>query len=117
MKPKRSSRTTYADTLFSRYIRARDGRCLKCGSPGPLECCHIFGRRYRAVRWDPVNAIALCIPHHRDFDTDRVSWAPWLITEVGHEEYMALAQRRLVPWDKDVDRVIEWLKASLKEAS
>lgn len=53
-----------ADELFSQYIRLRDGKCLYCSSTQNLQCAHIKGRRNERLRFDPNNAITLCIRHH-----------------------------------------------------
>jgi hypothetical protein len=66
-----------ADRLFSIDIRST-GRCIGTTSfwkgpefpcAGPLQCCHLFSRRYRNIRWDERNAVAMCAAHHRYFDT------------------------------------------------
>jgi len=54
-----------ADIWFSKAIRARDGECVVCGKQEALECCHIYGRRNKAVRWSMDNAITMCHYHHR----------------------------------------------------
>src|SRR3990167_1564497 len=49
-----------ADIAFSLFIRARDGKCVRCGKKDNLQCAHIFSRSARSVRWDELNAITLC---------------------------------------------------------
>jgi 5-methylcytosine-specific restriction endonuclease McrA len=48
------------DAVFSKWIRARDGKCLRCGKKDNLQCAHIFSRTARSVRWEPLNALTLC---------------------------------------------------------
>ena len=50
-----------ADAVFSKYIRERDGKCLRChqNKPEPLSCSHFWGRRCSALRYEPDNCIAL----------------------------------------------------------
>ncbi len=55
-----------ADIWFSKCVRARDQFCMVCGRPDGLDCCHIYGRRNKAVRWSMDNAIAMCRYHHRE---------------------------------------------------
>lgn len=55
-----------ATSLHSQYVRARDGRCVRCGSTsGQLQCAHIISRRYAATRTDEGNAWTLCAACHR----------------------------------------------------
>lgn len=61
-----------SDTVFSTYIRKRDGRCVlnrKCYKGVPrtiqeLHCAHFHSRRKESVRFDPENAVALCPACH-----------------------------------------------------
>lgn len=55
---------SYCDNIFSRYIRARDQICQRCGKTENLQCAHILSRSYSAVRCDPDNAIAMCYSCH-----------------------------------------------------
>lgn len=52
------------DILFSKFIRKRDGHCLKCFRTETLQCAHIAGRRSLAGRWNEKNAITLCYACH-----------------------------------------------------
>lgn len=52
------------DEVFSKWIRCRDGRCLKCGTQNNLQCAHVFSRTARSVRWFENNAITLCYKCH-----------------------------------------------------
>jgi len=54
-----------ADMWFSKCVRARDGHCMICGTTENLDCCHVYGRRNKVVRWSLDNAISLCRYHHR----------------------------------------------------
>mgnify|MGYP003145549949 CR=1 FL=1 len=56
------------DTLFSRYIRLRDGgRCVYCGKIGDVRGMHTHhfrGRRYKRTRYEEDNAACLCYACH-----------------------------------------------------
>ena len=54
-----------ADIAFSKAVRARDKCCVVCNREDTLECCHIYGRRNKVVRWSADNAITMCHYHHR----------------------------------------------------
>ena len=54
----------YLDTLWSAAVK-RDRRCAKCGMTGDsLHAHHIIKRRYKVLRWDVKNGIALCPACH-----------------------------------------------------
>ena len=59
-----------ADRRFSLFIRARDGKCMRCGATEGLQCAHIISRRYLATRWNDENAIAFCLRCHK-WQTER----------------------------------------------
>ena len=67
-----------ADTLFSRYVRERDEHCLSCGTENAGQCAHIVSRRYRAIRWNELNAVRLCASCHRRFTSLPVEWEVWV---------------------------------------
>lgn len=53
-----------ADTLFSRYIRSRDGKCVRCGRIENLQCSHFWPRAISSTRYDPDNCDTLCYACH-----------------------------------------------------
>lgn len=68
-----------ADTLFSLQVRAI-GRCeADDGRPckGPLQCAHIFSRRYEGSRWMRSNAVSLCAGHHVFYTHRPEEWDDW----------------------------------------
>ena len=97
-----SSNTT--DSLFSKCIRLRDGRCIAEGyiSPTGFEGCshdethqaaHIYSRSYRSMRWNPLNCICLCASHHMYFTKAPLEWQSFLVAALGEpwmEELMEL---------------------------
>lgn len=50
-----------ADRVFSLWIRARDGRCVTCGSTANLQNGHYVSRSWSALRFDEVNCNAQCV--------------------------------------------------------
>ena len=74
----RKAKLKDADRLFSEYIRTRDDwQCKACGSPKRPQCAHLISRRYRAVRWNPGNAVCLCSACHVRFTHDPLGWEAW----------------------------------------
>lgn len=61
---------TPADKWFSKCVRQRAGWCCeRCGNsffdkPGGLDCSHHHGRASWSIRFNPLNAEALCYGCH-----------------------------------------------------
>lgn len=60
MKATRQWSSGKADSVFSKWIRARDGKCLRCGTKDGLSCSHFWSRSCSALRYEPDNCITLC---------------------------------------------------------
>jgi len=55
-----------ADARFALEIKRRDGfKCLICGSTRQLNTHHILPRERKDIRHNPLNAVTLCILHHK----------------------------------------------------
>jgi 5-methylcytosine-specific restriction endonuclease McrA len=112
-----SHATKIADAAFSLYIRERDGRCLNCSTRSGLQCAHLVSRRYRAVRWDPDNAVALCFRCHKGFTEHPVEWRAWVDDNLAEAPFDVYAARLVRLEDKalhgevpDVGEVIQSLR-------
>lgn len=53
-----------ADDIFSLIVRARDGKCLRCGTTKNLQCAHVINRDHLAHRWDKKSCLTLCYGCH-----------------------------------------------------
>ena len=83
-----SIKVSSADTHFSRCIRlAAEWKCERCEAWGnspersggvKLECCHIFGRRDAATRWDALNCLSMCHTCHRDTTENPADFIRWI---------------------------------------
>jgi hypothetical protein len=114
-----SARDT-ADRLWRDVIRARDGRCRKCGSGGGrnhqglpvvgLEAAHVLRRGYGHTRTDERNGVALCHLCHAGFTRDPDGWAEWITAELGEELLRTLRMKAKntghVDWDAEVARLL-----------
>ncbi len=107
-KRKRSSfkaAVAYADEMFSLYIRARDKKCVLCGSTNHLQCSHVFRRVRWMTRWTPQNAYALCSRchtfHHRQ---DEHPFRNYVYKRIGQEEMDRLyyLSRQVAHWSADI---------------
>lgn len=85
-----------ADTAFSNAVRLSKGhQCEHCHrGDGRMECAHIFGRRFKSVRWDTMNALCLCHACHRYFTENPVAFTRWLEETVGQGYLDILNEKR-----------------------
>jgi hypothetical protein len=83
-----------ADKAFADYIKARDKRCVTCGSTDRLQCSHVFRRWHHATAWDESNAYAQCSAchtfHHRQSEAIFLDWAR---AKLGNKKYDDLKAR------------------------
>jgi hypothetical protein len=107
-----------ADELFRkivvtgrRCIGHPDLRGVKCNES--TQVAHLVSRVYKNVRWDEDNAVELCCGAHRAYTSLPIEWERFCINHLGQERYDALKRRALVPWDGDIQKVIERLKARM----
>ena len=109
--------TKKADSKFSIEVRS-SGKCIGqtkwwkgpvFACAGPLQCCHLFSRRYRNIRWDHRNAVCGCAAHHRWMDTNPIEKDDMALDYLEHE-YQELHDRALdasIDWR---DKLIEILE-------
>jgi hypothetical protein len=75
------------DAIFSALVRERANQLCestgRCGSEVQLECCHIVGRRNKAVRWHPLNAMSLCHSQHRFFTENPLNFTAFVESKIG----------------------------------
>lgn len=86
--------TEKLDKLFSEKIRARDGRCLRCGRKKYLHAHHIISRSHRSLRWDLQNGICLCFSCHNWWHYNPIEAAEWVKETIGEERYRYLLSKR-----------------------
>ena len=87
--------TEKADRIFSRWIRDRDKRCMRCGKTENLQCSHFWSRRHSSVRYDPKNCVAACAGCHLyHWEVEKQGhYRDFMIQWLGQEEYDALMRR------------------------
>jgi len=103
------------DRLFSQYIRQRDEHCLNCGTNRNLQCAHILGRRFSAIRCDPDNAVTLCLECHHFFDSNPKAWRVWVDERYpGRRETL---RERATPVRPDWKPIAAWLRQQTKETT
>lgn len=97
-KPSVKTLRNRADRLWSEAVRVRDGSCQRCGRQRPeivLQAAHVISRRYKAVRWNLLNGVALCMGCHHFAHMQPVEW-DWKVQElIGKETYESLRSEAL----------------------
>ena len=74
----RKHATAVADRACGAFVRARDPRCVACGSAGgvPWGQAHTRGMRY--VRWDALNSVGLCARCHFAYTRSPARWVKFV---------------------------------------
>lgn len=111
-----------ADRLWSLLIRQRDGVCQRCGRGREeivLQAAHVISRRYKAIRWDERNGIALCMGCHHWGHKQPVEFDWWVQDLIGKDVYETLRAEALDYVGElkrlDLEEVIGNLQAKLAE--
>lgn len=68
--------------------------CEKCGTNTNLEHHHVFGKRYKSIRFDVDNGVLLCIRHH----------VPWAHTQVVAFQEWIIERRGIAWWNRLVEK-------------
>jgi Bacteriophage Lambda NinG protein len=73
------------DKETSRIVRARDRRCVTCGSTRRLECSHFYSRAYVATRFDLRNCNAQCHACNLRHNYDPLPYLNYMQEHYGQE--------------------------------
>lgn len=106
------------DELFSRYIRLRDDyTCQRCGVKSKnVQCAHFHSRRRLAVRYDPDNAMALCMGDHLFLDGNPMDKVEFFRARLGQEHFDMLNSRMRITYPRPDNKAIEiYLRAKIAE--
>lgn len=101
-----------ADNEFSKFIRNRDGRCMRPGCRNPhrqineLTCSHYFKREIMATRFDPDNCIAICPEcHYYILEKNKNGqYLDMMIRRLGKERMIKLTAKALRPAEASAKR-------------
>lgn len=113
-----------ADKAFSKWIRLRDGMCLRCrrslqlndkGLPVSLQASHFQGRGKESTRFDPENVCALCTGCHAYFTSYPAEHYMWQVQRLGQEKVDALILRSNMTVKKDRKAELMYWNAELKK--
>ena len=80
------------DSLFSKLIRERDGKCVFCGKvTGRLQNSHFWGRGNKATRFHPLNCDLLCFLCHVQNEANKQGfYREWKIRQLGTKKCATL---------------------------
>lgn len=79
--------------------------CYRCMSTERLQWAHVFSRRYRWLRWDLSNSMALCAGCHLWWHHNPPAATAWLNTVLGETRYEDLKRRAARPQKTDLNLV------------
>lgn len=99
--------TTTADSYFSKYVRERDGKCLKCGIKERLTCSHYHRRAISITRFCLDNCITLCSLCHAEWEGPKEPYTDFMIKRLGTEGFLNL-QKKAGRFKKRTEAVAEW---------
>lgn len=110
-KPSRKTLVKKADSIFSKYIKERDQRCVNCGATSNLQCGHLFTRTNYSTRWDEINAYCQCAGCNMRHEYDAYPLTRFFITKYGIDSYDKLHQKHKIVGKKwhnsDLEELIE----------
>ena len=104
------------DVIFSKVIRARDKRCLKCGKRESLQCAHLASRTHLAGRYDELNAITLCVGCHLYWaHKSPIEFSEWLKAThpAAWKRSLEVRNETWKPTEQDYQDLLEELTARL----
>jgi hypothetical protein len=113
------------DTVFSQLVRERSNwTCERCGCYVPegerqrLHCSHIVSRKYRRLRWEPINAVAHCAMCHSHLTDRPHEFGRWVDETLGRSVSDRLSElsQPIGKYSKpQLEDIYQNLKASLKQ--
>lgn len=115
-----------ADQAFSKWIRLRDGKCLRChkkvelngkGLPVSLQASHFQGRRKENTRFDPDNVCALCAGCHSYLGANPAEHYLWQVDRMGQAKVDAVILKSNMYCKKDRKLQLMYWRKELSEAS
>jgi hypothetical protein len=96
-KISRRSLVKKLDAIVSQYIRARDKKCVVCGSTEKLTNGHLFSRQAYSTRWDEVNCHCQCWGCNYRHEFDYYPYEQWFKNKYGEERYHELHRQFVTP--------------------
>lgn len=89
-KPTLAKLMKEADRVFSLFIRARDKKCVICGTTERLQNSHLIRRGKKSIRFDEKNCNTNCATHNYLHNIYPETYTQWFIKRYGLDEYEKL---------------------------
>ena len=105
------------DDAHSKFIRARDKRCVTCGAHDSLQCGHLFTRAAYSTRWDIAtdgNAHCQCSSCNLRHEYDSYPFNNWYITKFGKPSWDAMHARHKSVYKMSTAQMSELLDIIVK---
>ena len=99
-----------SDTLFSKVLREKIGKCERCGKRETLQVSHFWGRRHESVRYSEENCDILCFGCHRIFTEDPPLYHEWKLKKLGKRRYDILKLKAQTYCKRDDKLAILYIK-------
>lgn len=100
------------DTIVSLIVRARDGKCVICGSTKQLQCSHLIKRGRLSTRFDLDNCNANCNGCNLRHNNYPEFYTEWFLEHKGYELYGKLisqSQQIWKPSNAELESLLEHL--------
>lgn len=104
-----SSLKKEADRVFSLWIRARDGRCVTCGSMYKLQAGHYVSRSWSSLRYDEKNVNCQCLSCNVFKRGNMDEYARFMIRNYGPDILNELALKKF-PYQFRISELEEIIK-------
>lgn len=104
------------DSLVSKIVIKRDGKCMECGSLDQPTCGHVFSRSHYSTRWDLENCWCQCWPCNYKYKvSDTIGYYLAIEKVMGREKMTALYDRwkTIRKWtNKDLQELYDKLETT-----
>jgi hypothetical protein len=105
------------DALCREYVFLRDrNQCVRCGKKKNLQWAHVYSRRYRSVRWEPLNSMVLCAGCHLAWHHRPLEAVDWWESWIGVDKINVLRLRFQSPQRIDQKGLLLWFQEKLRVA-
>lgn len=104
------------DINTSRIVRARDRKCVTCGTARNLQCSHFYSRRYLIIRFDLRNCNTMCAACNRRHNEEPSAYLEFMNECYGREVIEELNELRRCfrkVSDEELRQMLEQRKAVL----
>jgi 5-methylcytosine-specific restriction endonuclease McrA len=99
------------DRITSLLVRARDRRCVTCGTTENLECSHYFKRGYLATRWNLTNCNAQCSRENGIHNVNPFKYRAYMVKLIGEDGLDELFKLRNSVWRPTDDELRSLLES------